>query len=64
MRAKERACDSGNGESERERERVQRRGRGATSPGFITAHCRRAEIALERRMIKLLTKWTVDEATD
>ena len=45
-------------------ERLQRRGREATSPGFITAHCIGGEIALELSMPKQVRKWTVDDRSE
>lgn len=45
-------------------ERITRREQKATSPGFITAHCRGGEIAFEHSMLKQVQKWTVDERTD
>jgi len=60
VREKRWVCYSGN----RERERLQRRGREATSPGFITAHCQGEEIAFQRRMLTQVKKWTVEEATE
>lgn len=45
-------------------ERLHRRGREATSLGFITAHCIGEEIALELSMPKQVKKWTVDDRSD